>query len=158
MDRLVHNVSGAPSCASASSPDATSVSSPLDVCTAPDHCIRSSPDSDRRDCLSPLWWVNLTHPTESKTEPLQQPQPQSLSISEPCRIVPSTLAECGGPLSMHMLRLTPGQDLRDCLSHYVTKQQLNGAFVVTCCGSVQGARLRLANLEVSHLPLTVIRI
>ncbi|TPP67941.1 hypothetical protein FGIG_06445 [Fasciola gigantica] len=160
MNRPLQDPSSAPSCASVSSPDATSNSSPLDVDNVPDHDIKSGPNSDRRDCLSPLWWVNLSHPTESKQRQLQQQQPQAQSQAQLTpdldhrRTSSSIPTECGGPLCMHMLRLTPGQDLRACLSYYVTRQQLNGAFVVTCCGSVQGARLRLANLEVSHILLT----
>ncbi|VDP88173.1 unnamed protein product [Echinostoma caproni] len=138
MDHSDHDLgTRVPSCPSISSLDAASASPPLDVCNAPDLGQQSSPESNQgRDCLSPLWWINLTQPNRA--------QEQSH------RIPPGRTVEKNGPLNMHMLRLGPGQDLRACLSHYVTSQHLNGAFVVTCCGSVRNARLRLANLEVKE--------
>lgn len=43
------------------------------------------------------------------------------------------------------LRLTPGQDLKHELDRLVSENALNGAFVITCVGSLTRAVLRLAN-------------
>ncbi|VDQ18029.1 unnamed protein product [Trichobilharzia regenti] len=52
-------------------------------------------------------------------------------------------------MTVHILRLGPGQDLKECLIHHVLKYYLSGAFIITCCGSVKTAHLRLANLQVN---------
>ncbi|CAH8841441.1 unnamed protein product [Trichobilharzia szidati] len=50
-------------------------------------------------------------------------------------------------MTVHILRFGPGQDLKECLIHHVLKYHLSGAFIITCCGSVKTAHLRLANLQ-----------
>lgn len=49
------------------------------------------------------------------------------------------------PISVHALRLHPGDDLLECLAAYVKATSLRAAFVVTCVGSLTNARLRFAN-------------
>lgn len=47
-------------------------------------------------------------------------------------------------LKVHMLRLRPGQEVSSALEEYVRRHAPRGAFVMTCCGSVTHATLRLA--------------
>ena len=49
-----------------------------------------------------------------------------------------------------VLRLTPGQDLRQSLQAFARTNHLKAAFVVTCAGSLTRASLRLANQEKSQ--------
>ncbi|CAL4128412.1 unnamed protein product [Meganyctiphanes norvegica] len=48
-------------------------------------------------------------------------------------------------LKVHILRLTPGQEVRSSLEEFVKSSVPNGAFVITCCGSIKSATLRLAS-------------
>ncbi|MPC67626.1 Bifunctional protein GlmU [Portunus trituberculatus] len=43
-----------------------------------------------------------------------------------------------------MLRLIPGQEVKEALEEYVRRHAPRGVFVMTCCGSVTSATLRLA--------------
>uniref|UniRef100_A0A0P4W8Z5 PPC domain-containing protein n=1 Tax=Scylla olivacea TaxID=85551 RepID=A0A0P4W8Z5_SCYOL len=47
-------------------------------------------------------------------------------------------------LKVHMLRLLPGQEVKEALEEYVRRHAPRGVFVMTCCGSVTSATLRLA--------------
>ncbi|KAK4315014.1 hypothetical protein Pmani_013738 [Petrolisthes manimaculis] len=47
-------------------------------------------------------------------------------------------------LKVHVLRLKPGEDVVEKLQHYMTQCAPRGVFVMTCCGSVTSATLRLA--------------
>jgi predicted DNA-binding protein with PD1-like motif len=47
----------------------------------------------------------------------------------------------------HVLRLRPGDDLRDALLAYVAQQHMSAGAVLTCVGSLTVATLRLANQE-----------
>jgi predicted DNA-binding protein with PD1-like motif len=51
------------------------------------------------------------------------------------------------PMRAHVLRLRPGDDLRDALLAYVAQHHLGAAAVLTCVGSLTVAALRLANQE-----------
>ena len=57
-------------------------------------------------------------------------------------------APCPGPLTVHPLRLGPGAELKSSLMNYVKENRLEAAFILTCCGSLTRATLRLA----SHTP------
>jgi predicted DNA-binding protein with PD1-like motif len=48
-------------------------------------------------------------------------------------------------MQIHILRLKPGQDLRQSLINYVTEKQLKAGFVVTCVGSLQRVAIRMAD-------------
>ena len=52
--------------------------------------------------------------------------------------VPSTL-KC------YALRLGPGEEIKSCLLEFVKLHNLQAAFILTCAGSVQKAKIRLAN-------------
>ncbi|KAG5846770.1 hypothetical protein ANANG_G00118490 [Anguilla anguilla] len=59
-------------------------------------------------------------------------------------------------LTIHALRVGPGQELLGALTSFVEERKLRAPFVVTCVGSVTKATLRLANStagnnEVIHL-------
>ncbi|XP_066988589.1 bifunctional protein GlmU-like [Macrobrachium rosenbergii] len=45
---------------------------------------------------------------------------------------------------VHILRLKPGQEVKQCLEDFVTKSAPNGVAIMTCCGSVTSATLRFA--------------
>jgi predicted DNA-binding protein with PD1-like motif len=51
------------------------------------------------------------------------------------------------PTRAHVLRLRPGDDLRDALLAYVSQQHMSAGAVLTCVGSLTVATLRLANQE-----------
>ncbi|KAF5405920.1 hypothetical protein PHET_00601 [Paragonimus heterotremus] len=91
--------------------------------------------------LSPMWSVNLTNPTTSAytcvSSELGRSKEIDLNVSKPGY----------NGFMIHMLRLGPNQNLRECLSHYVVQHCLTGAFIMTCCGSLRRARLRLATLQ-----------
>ncbi|KAF6779085.1 hypothetical protein AHF37_01336 [Paragonimus kellicotti] len=93
------------------------------------------------DILSPMWSVNLTNPTMSAYTCVSSELGRSKEIG----------FNVSGPgyngFMIHMLRLGPNQNLRECLSHYVVQHCLTGAFIMTCCGSLRRARLRLASLQ-----------
>ena len=57
-------------------------------------------------------------------------------------------APCPSPLTVHPLRLGPGAELKSSLLSYVKENRLEAAFILTCCGSLTRATLRLA----SHTP------
>mmetsp|Transcript_36361 Transcript_36361/g.69773 ORF Transcript_36361/g.69773 Transcript_36361/m.69773 type:complete len:138 (+) Transcript_36361:1185-1598(+) len=46
---------------------------------------------------------------------------------------------------MHAIRVGPGEELKSKLMAFVAERQLSAAAVVTCCGSLDRATLRLAN-------------
>ncbi|KAL4649011.1 hypothetical protein GN956_G6994 [Arapaima gigas] len=65
---------------------------------------------------------------------------------------------CGpSSLSIHALRLSPGQEILSSLLRVVDEKRLKAPFILTCVGSVTKATLRLANAtagntnEVIHL-------
>ena len=58
------------------------------------------------------------------------------------------VSPCPGPLTVHPLRLGPGAELKSSLMSYVKENKLEAAFIMTCCGSLTKATLRLA----SHTP------
>lgn len=58
------------------------------------------------------------------------------------------VAACPSSLTVHPLRLGPGAELKSSLMSYVKDQGLKAAFIMTCCGSLSRATLRLA----SHTP------
>ncbi|XP_068231454.1 bifunctional protein GlmU-like [Palaemon carinicauda] len=45
---------------------------------------------------------------------------------------------------VHILRLKPGQEVKQCLEDYVVGHAPNGVAIMTCCGSVTSAKLRFA--------------
>jgi len=51
-------------------------------------------------------------------------------------------------LTVHPIRLRPGTELRSALLRYVEENNLKAPFVMTCCGSLTKATLRMA----SHTP------
>ena len=55
---------------------------------------------------------------------------------------------CPSSLTVHPLRLEPGAELRSSLLSYVQDNRLEAPFIITCCGSLTKATLRLA----SHTP------
>ena len=55
---------------------------------------------------------------------------------------------CPGGLEVHPLRLGPGAELKSSLMSYVEENRLKAPFILTCCGSLTRATLRLA----SHTP------
>lgn len=57
--------------------------------------------------------------------------------------VPSTL-KC------YAFRLGPGDEIKDCLLEFVRRQGLKAAFVLTCVGSVEKAKIRLANATATN--------
>ena len=57
-------------------------------------------------------------------------------------------AACPSGLTVHPLRLLPGTELRAALLQHVEQHGLRAAFVLTCCGSLTRATLRMA----SHTP------
>ena len=59
-----------------------------------------------------------------------------------------SVSPCPGPLTVHPLRLGPGAELKSSLMSYVKENRLEAAFILTCCGSLTRATLRLA----SHTP------
>ncbi|KAI1897389.1 hypothetical protein AGOR_G00082800 [Albula goreensis] len=60
-------------------------------------------------------------------------------------------------LTVHALRLQPGQELLSSLLSFVEERKLRAPFIITCVGSITKATLRLANAtaentnEVVHL-------
>jgi predicted DNA-binding protein with PD1-like motif len=48
-------------------------------------------------------------------------------------------------MQTYALRLSPGQDLKTELQHFINNHQIKAACVLTCVGSLQKATLRLAN-------------
>ncbi|KAK7085230.1 hypothetical protein SK128_015316 [Halocaridina rubra] len=47
-------------------------------------------------------------------------------------------------MKLHILRLTPGQEVKSSLEAYVTREAPNGVVILTCCGSLTSATLRMA--------------
>lgn len=47
-------------------------------------------------------------------------------------------------MTVHPLRLLPGMELKQALLDFVRNNSLEGAFILTCCGSVSKATLRFA--------------
>ncbi|KAB7499125.1 Bifunctional protein GlmU [Armadillidium nasatum] len=50
-------------------------------------------------------------------------------------------------IKAHMLRLTPGEEVKSSLENYVNNNAPNGCYVLSCCGSVTKATLRFAANE-----------
>lgn len=48
-------------------------------------------------------------------------------------------------MTIHPLRLLPGQDLKTELEHFVRARCIGAAFVITCVGSLQQSAIRLAD-------------
>ena len=48
-------------------------------------------------------------------------------------------------MKAHPLRLLPGQDLKKELNSFVQKMNIKAAFVVSCCGSLNNVKMRLAD-------------
>ncbi|KAG7169640.1 bifunctional protein GlmU-like [Homarus americanus] len=48
-------------------------------------------------------------------------------------------------MKVHVLRLEPGQEVRKSLEEYVHREAPSGVVVMTCCGSITSATLRLAS-------------
>ncbi len=61
--------------------------------------------------------------------------------------VPTTAAAPSSPLKTYALRLRPGQDLKQELTAFVTKNQIWAGAVLTCVGSLTHVALRLANQD-----------
>ncbi|KAG5452148.1 hypothetical protein CSKR_201603 [Clonorchis sinensis] len=89
--------------------------------------------------LSPFWSTRLSGPHSTHA-----------SAEFPGSDV-SSVHSAGEGFGVHILRLAPGQEVRSCLSHYVLSHHLTGAFIITCCGSLTKAHIRLANLQESEL-------
>lgn len=47
-------------------------------------------------------------------------------------------------MKVYPMRLCPGVEIKSSLLEFVTSNQLNAAFVLSCCGSVRKATLRFA--------------
>lgn len=47
-------------------------------------------------------------------------------------------------LKVYPMRLLPGVEIKSSLIEFVKKNKLKAAFVMSCCGSVQSAKLRFA--------------
>nr|XP_039271307.1 bifunctional protein GlmU-like [Styela clava] len=54
-------------------------------------------------------------------------------------------SSCGSSLTCHALRLRPGQNITDEIVRCVKENELKAAFILTCCGSVTKATIRMAN-------------
>jgi predicted DNA-binding protein with PD1-like motif len=71
--------------------------------------------------------------------------PDSTLERPPTAFASSPQAAAGSPMSVHALRLRPGQDLLNELCAYAAAANLQAAFIVTCVGSLTTAALRFAN-------------
>ncbi|KAM9316789.1 bifunctional protein GlmU-like [Gastrophryne carolinensis] len=62
------------------------------------------------------------------------------------------LPDKGGPSSMsvHALRLGPGEEIVSSLFRFVQEKKLRAPFIITCVGSVTKATLRLANADAEN--------
>jgi uncharacterized protein len=49
------------------------------------------------------------------------------------------------PVKTHIIRLKPGQDLRQEIESYVKQNQIEAGWIVTCVGSLTQTQLRFAN-------------
>eukprot|EP00090_Calanus_glacialis_P005233 TRINITY_DN14044_c0_g1_i1.p1 TRINITY_DN14044_c0_g1~~TRINITY_DN14044_c0_g1_i1.p1 ORF type:complete len:151 (-),score=55.52 TRINITY_DN14044_c0_g1_i1:78-530(-) len=58
------------------------------------------------------------------------------------------ITPCPSSLTVHPIRLNPGVELKSTLMKYVADNKLVAPFIMTCCGSLTKATLRLA----SHTP------
>merc|ERR1719427_1094537 len=58
------------------------------------------------------------------------------------------ITPCPSGLTVHPIRLNPGVELKSTLMKYVKDNGLVAPFIMTCCGSLTKATLRLA----SHTP------
>uniref|UniRef100_A0A1B6MV68 PPC domain-containing protein n=1 Tax=Graphocephala atropunctata TaxID=36148 RepID=A0A1B6MV68_9HEMI len=52
----------------------------------------------------------------------------------------------------YTIRLLPGQDLREGIEEFVEKKNLEGAFIMTCVGSIESATLRFPIPKTGHVP------
>ena len=52
-------------------------------------------------------------------------------------------------MKIHALRLKPGQDLKQEIQAYVTTHHIRAGWIMTCVGSLENLRLRLANCQES---------
>jgi len=62
---------------------------------------------------------------------------------------PSSVGGQDSRLTVHALRLTPGEELYTALMRYAADRKLRAPFVMSCCGSVTKATLRLAAYSAS---------
>lgn len=62
-------------------------------------------------------------------------------LSDAC----SSSQKINSNMTIHALRLVPGQDLKRELDAFVRKEQLKAGFILTCVGSLQQAMIRPAN-------------
>lgn len=50
-------------------------------------------------------------------------------------------------MKVYPMRLCPGEEIKGSLLKFVTSNQLNAAFILSCCGSVRKATLRFATSD-----------
>ncbi|CAL8069521.1 unnamed protein product [Calicophoron daubneyi] len=104
---------------------------------------REKKTSERHDTgvkSSPYWSVALSGPEIDGSEGVKTAVNRDSTYGQ------------SSTFNARMIRLAPGQDVRGCLENYVVKHKLAGAFIITCCGSVESAHLRLANLQERNFP------
>jgi predicted DNA-binding protein with PD1-like motif len=53
-------------------------------------------------------------------------------------------AVCGNNMKVYPMRLCPGVEIKSSILEFVTSNQLNAAFILSCCGSIRKATLRFA--------------
>ena len=51
------------------------------------------------------------------------------------------------PVSVHAIRLKPGDDLRQSIQNYVREHKIQAGWMVTCAGSLTDYNIRFANQE-----------
>ncbi|CAD5121407.1 DgyrCDS9927 [Dimorphilus gyrociliatus] len=51
-------------------------------------------------------------------------------------------------LQVYPVRFLPDEDLKECLKRFVQDADLKAPFILTCCGSLKRAKIRLADAEV----------
>lgn len=52
-------------------------------------------------------------------------------------------------LQVYPVRFLPNDDLKECLHKFVEDANLKAPFILTCCGSLKKATIRLANAEIN---------
>ncbi|CAH8496226.1 unnamed protein product [Heterobilharzia americana] len=93
-----------------------------------------------RGNLSPIWCACL--PGAGYYSPITRN-----SSSEIISMNYGNILTTNGQINVHLLRFGPDQDIYECLVHHILRHHLSGGFIITCCGSVKTAHLRLANLK-----------
>jgi uncharacterized protein len=59
----------------------------------------------------------------------------------------AAMANPSGNMQVHVLRLTPGQDVRSKLEEFVTEKKMKAALVISAVGSLNTASIRFSNQD-----------